>query len=380
MITIALIVAGGRGVRAGGGLPKQYRALGGEPVIRRTIRAFLRHPGVDIVRCVIHPDDRALYTAAAHGWPLAEPVMGRATRQGSVRAGLEACAGAARVLIHDAARPMVPHDMIGRVLAALDEGASGACPVLPVADTLVRGDGTAVPRAGVNRVQTPQGFDHAAILAAHRAAPADGATDDAGLARAAGLGVTLVRGDEMAMKLTESEDFARAEALLAAGYVSRTGTGFDVHRFGAGDGLMICGLNVPHTHGVLAHSDGDVGLHAITDALLGAGALGDIGQHFPPSDERWRGAASDMFLAHAAAMVRDRGGLIDHVDVTIICERPRIGPHRDAMRTRVAAILGLPLTGVSVKATTSEGLGFTGRGEGIAAQASASIRMPATEF
>ena len=380
MTTIALIVAGGRGVRAGEGLPKQYRALGGEPVIRRTIRAFLRHPGIDIVRCVIHPDDRALYAAAAHGWPLAGPVMGRATRQGSVRAGLEACAGAARVLIHDAARPMVPHDMIGRVLAALDEGAQGACPVLPVADTLVRTSGEAVPRDGIHRVQTPQGFDYAAILAAHRAAPAESATDDAGLARAAGLGVTLVRGDEMAMKLTESEDFARAEALLAAGYVPRTGTGFDVHRFGEGDHVMICGLAVPHSEGVIAHSDGDVGLHALTDALLGAAALGDIGQHFPPSDMRWAGAASDMFLRHAATLVRDQGGIIDHADVTIICERPKIGPHRDAMRARIAAILSLPLTGVSVKATTTEGLGFTGRGEGIAAQASASIRMPATEF
>jgi len=380
MTTIALIVAGGRGVRAGEGLPKQYRALGGEPVIRRTIRAFLRHPGIDIVRCVIHPDDRALYAAAAHGWPLAGPVMGRATRQGSVRAGLEACAGAARVLIHDAARPMVPHDMIGRVLAALDDGAAGACPVLPVADTLVRTSGEAVPRDGIHRVQTPQGFDYAHILAAHRTAPADIATDDAGLARAAGLGVTLVRGDEMAMKLTESEDFARAEALLAAGYVPRTGTGFDVHRFCEGDHITICGLHVPHTQGVIAHSDGDVGLHALTDALLGAAALGDIGQHFPPSDMRWAGAASDQFLAHAATLIRDQGGIIDHADVTIICEHPKIGPHRDAMRVRIAAILGLPLNGVSVKASTTEGLGFTGRGEGIAAQASASIRMPATEF
>ena len=377
MTTVALIVAGGRGVRAGDGLPKQYRALGGEPVIRRTVRAFLRHPGIDIVRCVIHPDDRALYSAATHGWPMADAVMGRSTRQGSVRAGLEASAGAARVLIHDAARPMVAHDLIGRVLEALDAGHAGACPVLPVADTLVRDDGVGVPRVGVNRVQTPQGFDYAAILAAHRAARDEAATDDAGLARAAGLCVTLVRGDEMAMKLTEAQDFARAEALLAAAMVPRVGTGFDVHRFGPGDGLMLCGVWVEHDHGVLAHSDGDVGLHALTDALLGAAALGDIGQHFPPSDMRWQGAPSDQFLAHAAMLVRDSGGVIDHADMTIICERPRIGPHRAAMQARVAAILGIAPGAVSVKATTTEGLGFTGRGEGIAAQAAASIRMPA---
>lgn len=380
MTIVALIVAGGRGVRVGEGLPKQYRPLGGEPVLRRTVRAFLRHPGIDIVRCVIHPDDRALYAAAAHGWPLAEPVMGRPTRQGSVRAGLEAFTGASRVLIHDAARPMVPYDMISRVLAALDGGADGACPVLPIADTLVRDDGEPVSRAGIHRVQTPQGFRYNAILAAHRAAPDDAATDDAGLARAAGLHVHHVRGDEMAMKLTETQDFARAEALLAAGMVPRTGTGFDVHRFGSGEGLMLCGVWVAHSAGVLAHSDGDVGLHALTDALLGAAALGDIGQHFPPSEERWRGAASDQFLAHAAALVRDAGGVIDGADVTIICERPKIGPHRAAMQARMADILGLALGQVSVKATTTEGLGFTGRGEGIAAQAVASIRMPAQTY
>ncbi len=379
MATTALIVAGGRGVRAGEGLPKQYRTLGGEPVIRRTIRAFLRHPGIDVVRCVIHPDDRALYAAAAHGWPLAEPAMGRPTRQGSVRAGLEASVGSTRVLIHDAARPMVPHDMIGRVLAAFDD-ADGGCPVLPVADTLVRDDGAVVSRTGVHRVQTPQGFRLEPILAAHRAAPDSEATDDAGLARASGLHVALVRGDEMAMKLTEAQDFARAEALLAAGYIPRTGTGFDVHAFGPGDHVMLCGVRVAHDRGVLAHSDGDVGLHALTDALLGAAALGDIGQHFPPSDMRWAGAASDQFLAHAAMLVRDAGGIIDGVDVTIIAERPKVGQHRDAMRARMATILGLVPGAVSVKATTTERLGFTGRGEGIAAQAVASIRMPVGEL
>lgn len=376
MTTVALIVAGGRGLRAGGGLPKQYRALGGEPVIRRTIRAFLRHPGIDIVRCVIHPDDRALYRAAAHGWPVAEPVLGRPTRQGSVLAGLEASTGALRVLIHDAARPMVPHSMITRVLDAGDGGAVGVVPVLPVADTLIAADGRAVDRTLVERVQTPQGFDYATITRIHRAAASEAATDDAGLMRGAGLDVARVAGDEMAMKLTEPDDFARAEALLAAAYVSRVGTGFDVHRFGAGDHVMLGGLRIAHDHSVIAHSDGDVALHALTDALLGAAGLGDIGEHFPPTDERWRGAASDAFLMHAARLIRDAGGLIDHVDVTIIAERPRIGPHRDAMRASVARILGLAGRAVSIKATTTEGLGFTGRAEGIAAQAVATIRMP----
>jgi 2-C-methyl-D-erythritol 4-phosphate cytidylyltransferase/2-C-methyl-D-erythritol 2,4-cyclodiphosphate synthase len=376
METVALIVAAGRGVRAGGGLPKQYRALGGEPVLRRALRAFLRHPGVDAVGCVIHADDRALYAAATAGLPLLPPALGRATRQGSVLAGMEALPeGATRVLIHDAARPLVPAGVIDRVLDALDM-AEGALPVLPVPDTLVRDDGTAVPRAGLNRAQTPQGFHLAPLLAAHRAAPGDLATDDAGLARAAGLEVVHVPGDERAMKLTSQADFAAAEALLAAGLVSRTGTGFDVHRFGPGDHVMLGGLRVPHTAGVEAHSDGDVALHALTDAVLGAAGLGDIGQHFPPSDERWRGASSNRFLAHACQLVRDAGGIVDHLDVTVIGERPKVGPRRDAMRDRIAAIAGLRSAAVSVKATTTEGLGFTGRGEGIAAQAAATVRMP----
>lgn len=376
METVALVVAAGRGVRAGGGLPKQYRALGGEPVLRRALRAFLRHPGIDAVACVIHPDDRALYAAATAGLPLLEPALGRATRQGSVRAGLEALpAGVERVLVHDAARPLVPPAMIGRVLDALD-AAEGALPVLPVPDTLVREDGTAVPREGLCRAQTPQGFRLGPLLAAHHAASGEQATDDAGLARAAGLDVVHVAGDERAMKLTTEADFAAAEAWLAAGLVSRTGTGFDVHRFGPGDHVMLGGLRIPHATGVIAHSDGDVALHALTDALLGAAGLGDIGQHFPPSDERWRDAASDRFLDHACDLVRAAGGLVDHLDVTIICERPKVGPHRDAMRARIAQIAGLPVAAVSVKATTTEGLGFTGRGEGIAAQAAATVRMP----
>jgi 2-C-methyl-D-erythritol 4-phosphate cytidylyltransferase/2-C-methyl-D-erythritol 2,4-cyclodiphosphate synthase len=376
MRTVALVVAAGRGVRAGGGLPKQYRALAGEPVLRRALRPLLRHPGIDAVGCVIGAEDRALYAAATHGLPLLTPALGRATRQGSVRAGLEALpAGVERVLIHDAARPLVPAGVISRVLDALDS-ADGALPVLPVPDTLVTDAGAPVPRDGLNRAQTPQGFRLGPMLAAHRAAPPDSATDDAGLARAAGLEVVHVAGDERAMKLTTADDFATAEAWLAAGLVSRTGTGFDVHRFGPGDHVMLGGLRVPHVAGVEAHSDGDVALHALTDALLGAAGLGDIGQHFPPTDERWRGASSDRFLAHACTLVRDAGGIVDHLDVTIICERPKVGPHREAIRAEIARIAGLSARAVSVKATTTEGLGFTGRAEGIAAQAAATVRMP----
>lgn len=376
MRTVALVVAAGRGVRAGGGLPKQYRALGGEPVLRRALRAFLRHPGIDAVGCVIAPDDRALYAAATADLPLLPPALGRASRQGSVLAGLEALpAGIERVLIHDAARPLVSGALISRVIAGLD-AADGALPVLAVPDTLVTDAGAPVARDGLNRAQTPQGFRLGPILAAHRAAAPDQATDDAGLARAAGLAVVHVAGDERAMKLTTPADFDTAEALLAAGLVSRTGTGFDVHRFGPGDHVMLGGLAIAHSAGVVAHSDGDVALHALTDALLGASGLGDIGQHFPPSDERWRGASSDRFLAHACQLVREAGGVVDHLDVTIICERPKVGPHRDAIRARVAQIAGLPPAAVSVKATTTEGLGFTGRSEGIAAQAAATVRMP----
>lgn len=374
--TLALIVAAGRGHRAGGGLPKQYRPLGGIAVLRRTVEAFLAHPRVDVVKVVIHPDDRELYDAAVSGLPLPMPVPGGSTRQESVRLGLEAVEGE-RVLIHDAARPFVGHDVIDRVLDALDND-EGAVPGLAVSDSLRRGgshiDGE-VERDGLFRVQTPQGFRLEAIRAAHRAAAAE-ATDDAAVLRAAGGRVALVEGDERNMKLTTADDFARAEAMLAAAMTSRTGMGYDVHRFGPGDHVWLCGIPVPHSRGLIGHSDADVGLHALTDAILGAIGEGDIGQHFPPSDPQWKGAASDRFLAHAAGLVAARGGRIDHVDVTIIAERPKVGPHRDAMRQRIADILRLPLRVVSVKATTTEGLGFTGRGEGIAAQAIATLRLP----
>ena len=379
MSTCALIVAGGRGFRAGDGVPKQYRLLGGQPVLARAIAAFARHPGIDAVKVVIHADDRPDYAAATAGLALLPPVHGGATRQQSVRAGLEAlaAAGATRVLIHDAARPFVPAAVIDRVLAALDAH-DGAAPALPVVDSLRVGGALVeaeVDRARLNRVQTPQGFALQPILAAHRAAAA-AATDDVAVGLAAGLRIALVAGDEMAFKLTHAEDFARAEALLAAAMISRSASGFDVHRFGPGDHLWLCGIRIEHGHGLIGHSDADVGLHALTDALLGCIGAGDIGTHFPPSDPQWKGASSDRFLAHAAGLIAARGGIIDHVDLTIIAETPKVGPHRAAMRARLAGLLALPEDAVSLKATTTEGLGFTGRGEGIGAQAMATVRLP----
>ncbi len=377
--TLALIVAAGRGQRAGEGLPKQYRQVGGQSVLRRTLAAFLDHPRVDAVQVVINPADRALYDAATAGLSLPEPLAGGATRQESVRLGLEAI-DADRVLIHDAARCFVAAAVIDRVLDALAHD-EGAVPALPVSDSLRRGGShveAEVDRDGLYRVQTPQGFRFDLIRAAHRSAAA-GATDDAAVLRAAGGHVALVEGEEANVKLTTPGDFARAEAALAGAMTSRTAMGFDVHRFGPGDHLWLCGIRVPHRQGVIGHSDADVGLHALTDAILGTIGDGDIGQHFPPSDPQWKGASSDRFLAHAAARVAARGARIDHVDVTIIAERPKVGPHRDAMRQRIADILGIGVAAVSVKATTTEALGFTGRGEGIAAQAVATVRVPNEE-
>jgi 2-C-methyl-D-erythritol 4-phosphate cytidylyltransferase/2-C-methyl-D-erythritol 2,4-cyclodiphosphate synthase len=377
--TVALIVAAGKGVRAGGGLPKQYRDLCGVSVLRRAIDALSAHPGIDAVRVVIAEDDEALYAAATEGLGLPAPVLGGATRQQSVRLGLEALAAEApaRVLVHDAARPFVSADVIDRVLAALDTH-PGAIPALAIVDSLRRGGATVeaeVPRDGLYRVQTPQGFAFDALLAAHRAATIE-ATDDAEVLRAAGGAVALVPGDEANVKLTNPADFDRAEAALASRLIARTASGYDVHRFGPGDGVWLCGVLIPHTQGLIGHSDADAGLHALTDALLGCIGDGDIGQHFPPSDPQWRGASSDRFLVHAAGLIAAKGGIIDHVDVTIICERPKVGPHRDAMRARIADLLGLHPGRVSVKATTTEGLGFTGRGEGLAAQAMATVRLP----
>ena len=378
----ALIVAAGRGLRAGKGLPKQYRPIAGRPMLRHSLETFVRHAAVTAVCVVIDPDDRTFYDEAARDLELLEPVAGGATRQDSVRRGLERLAELApeRVLIHDGARPFADAALIDRVLAALDR-AAGALPAIPVADTLKRGtDGrvhSTVDRANLWRAQTPQGFRFADILAAHRAAIGQDLTDDAAVAERGGLAVALVEGDERNIKLTTADDFGRAETLASAALGDvRVGTGFDVHRFGPGDHVWLCGIRLEHTQGLMGHSDADVALHAITDAVLGALAAGDIGQHFPPSDLRWRGADSSNFLRQAAAMVVARGGRIAHVDVTIICERPKVGPHRAAMGARLAEILGIEGPRCSIKATTTEGLGFTGRGEGIAAQASVTLRLP----
>jgi 2-C-methyl-D-erythritol 4-phosphate cytidylyltransferase / 2-C-methyl-D-erythritol 2,4-cyclodiphosphate synthase len=384
--TAAILVAAGRGLRAGAGGPKQYRAIGGQTVIYRAMEPFSRHPLIASVQPVLHADDVAMFNAAVSGLRHEPPANGGATRQASVHAGLEALAGQRPdvVLIHDAARPFVSAELIARAIAAA--GRTGAAiPVIAVADTikLTDGDGNveATPeRARLRLPQTPQAFRFDVILAAHRRAAREGRsdfTDDAALAEWAGLTVATFEGDVANMKLTTPEDFVREEARLAAQLGDiRTGTGYDVHAFGDGDHVMICGVRVPHTRGFLAHSDGDVGLHALVDAILGALADGDIGSHFPPSDPQWKGAASDRFLKYAIARLTARGGRIANLEVTLICERPKIGPLRDAMRGRIAEISGIDISRIAVKATTSERLGFTGREEGIAAAASATIRLP----
>ena len=380
---VALIVAAGRGTRAGGPLPKQYRSIGGEPILRRTVQAFRQHSRVDQVRVVIHRDDRFLYDAATTGIELMAPVEGGATRQESVRRGLESLAAMAprHVLIHDGARPFVSAAIIDRVLDGL-AASPGAIAALPVTDTIKRtADGRAfimdtVDRRDLWRAQTPQGFRFPEILAAHRATAGADLTDDAAVAGQAKLSVAMVAGSEDNVKITTEDDLQRAARVLDAALELRVGQGFDVHRFAPGDAVQLCGIRIPHNQSLEGHSDADVGLHAATDAILGALAAGDIGHHFPPSDPRWRGADSAVFLRHAGELVAAAGGRVVHVDVTLICEAPRIGPHREAMVQRLAEILGLRPGGCSVKATTTERLGFTGRGEGIAAQAVATIRVP----
>ena len=380
---IALIVAAGRGSRAGGGVPKQYRDLAGRPVLRHTISMFAGHPRIDAVRVVIHPDDRALYEQAAAGFELLPPTPGGATRQESVRLGLESLAELRpdRVLIHDGARPFVDVAIIDRTLDALAVS-PGAIPALPVTDTLKRAAGPNAPiaatvdRGGLWRAQTPQGFQFGKILAAHRAASGADLPDDAAVAERAGLAVAVVLGSEGNYKITTEEDLTRAARQLEGSSVEfRIGQGFDTHTFGPGQQIMLCGVPVAHTHGLVGHSDADVGLHALTDALLGAIGAGDIGVHFPPSDERWRNADSAVFLRHAADLVKQAGGRIVHVDVTIIGEAPKVSPHRAAMVARLAEILAVEPGRCSVKATTTEGLGFTGRREGLAAQAVATVEL-----
>jgi 2-C-methyl-D-erythritol 4-phosphate cytidylyltransferase/2-C-methyl-D-erythritol 2,4-cyclodiphosphate synthase len=379
--TVGLVVAAGRGGRAGGSLPKQYRRIAGEALVARAAAALLAHSRIDAVAVVIGAGQDALYDQACGHMALLTPIEGGNERQDSVRLGLEALTRIRpkRVLIHDAARPFLPLIIVDRLLDALDQG-SGALPTLPVVDTLKRVRDNqvagAVDRTGLIRAQTPQAFEFEAILSAHRALAGEALTDDVSIAEQSGMTVTAVAGDEALFKVTNPGDFERAARHLAVAYETRTGSGFDVHRLGEGDQVMLCGVAILHGQGLLGHSDADVGLHALTDALLGAVAAGDIGLHFPPSGPEWRGAASDRFLEHAATLVRVGGGAIVNVDVTLICERPKITPYRDAMRGRIAAILGIAMERVAVKATTTERLGFTGRGEGIAAQATATVRTP----
>lgn len=373
----ALIVAAGRGQRFGGSLPKQYAPLKGETVLRRCLRAFAEHPGIQRVVVAIHPDDEGTFRDAAAGLPKVSAVHGGAARQDSVRLGLEALSIDAPdlVLIHDGARPMVSKALIDQVIAGLAT-ADGIVPAVPVIDTLKRMDGgrigATVPRENLVRAQTPQGFSFPAILAAHRAYAGESLTDDAAVLERAGGTVKTVPGDDSNIKVTTMEDLARLEAGLCE---TRVGQGFDVHKFGPGDGVWLCGLKIAHAQGLVGHSDADVALHAATDAILGALGAGDIGEHFPPSDPKWKGAASHRFLRHAFDLLSARGGTLAHLDVTIICERPKVGPHRAAMVASVAKILGVAESRISVKATTTEGLGFTGRQEGIAAQAVATVRL-----
>ena len=382
----AVIVAAGRGHRAGGDLPKQYRHLAGEPVIRPTLAAFLAHPQIAAVQPVIHPDDAKLFAAAAAGLRALPPVHGGATRQASVRAGLEALDGSAPdiVLIHDAARPFLTGDLISRAIIA-GKAHGAAVPAVAVADTVKKIDEQdmvteTLDRSRLRMVQTPQAFVFGLIVEAHRRAAAAGLddfSDDAALAEWAGHRVNVFAGETANVKLTTDDDFTGAEIVRGAALADvRTGNGFDVHAFGDGDHVMLGGVRIPHTRGLTGHSDADVALHALVDAILGALADGDIGKHFPPNDPRWRGASSDQFLTFAVERVAKRGGRIANLDLTIVCESPRIGPHRDAMRKRIAEIAGMSIERVAVKATTSEQLGFTGRKEGIVAMATATIRLP----
>jgi len=372
----ALIVAAGKGERLGGGVPKQYRALAGKPVLRWAVEPFLHHAAIKDVRVVIGGGQEHLAAEALDGFPIGPFVTGGAERADSVRAGLAATSSDA-VLIHDAARPFCPPVVIDRLVASL-EFHEGAAPVLPVGDTLARGEATIealVDRSGLLRVQTPQAFRTDALRQAYAKWSGEAPTDETTVLRAAGMAVAAVAGDPALDKLTSPADWARAEQWLGGTLIPRTGMGFDVHAF-AGEGpIMLGGIAIPHSRGLAGHSDADVALHAITDALLGAAGLGDIGEHFPPSDLQWKGAPSDIFLTHAAKLVRDKGAMLDHVDCTVIAEEPKVGPYRDAMRSRIADILQVDMSQVSIKATTTEGLGFTGRREGIAAQAVASIRM-----
>jgi len=376
----AIVVAAGSGLRAGPGEPKAWRMLGGRPIVRWSVEGLLSAGAREVIVVVAH--DRLSQTDAAleglSGW---RAVTGGRTRAESVEAGLAAvrCDPDAALLIHDAARPFVTRGHVERLLGALEE-ADGAVPALPVPDTLKRGDGVVeatVSRDGLWRAQTPQAFRFGRLMAAYHQWPAsEEPTDDASVMERTGGRVAMVAGDPMLMKLTYPEDFLMAEQLAGARRIVRTGQGIDAHRFGAGEEVWLCGVRIAHSHGLVGHSDADVGLHALTDAVLGAIGDGDIGDHFPPSDPKWKGASSDQFLIHAVNRLAAQGGQILNADVTLVCERPKIKPHREAMRQRVAELLGLPIHRVSVKATTTEGMGFTGREEGLLAQAVVSVETP----
>jgi len=371
----ALIVAAGRGTRAGAGIPKQYHMIAGKSVLRWSVEALMKHRHISVFQVVIHADDRALYDVSMQGLTLQPPVIGGATRSESVLAGLEALQSVSpdKVLIHDAARPLLPMQVIDNVITAL-QTYEGALPCLEIVDTLWRGGSTVqqlVDRDSVWRAQTPQGFNFGTILEAHKNATV-AATDDVMLAHQNGIEVAIVAGSEDNFKITTAKDFIRAEKELRQMDI-RTGNGFDVHAFGPGDFVTLCGVKIAHDHSLVGHSDADVAMHSITDAIFGALAEGDIGQWFPPSDSQWKGAASDIFLTKAVERAAERDFTISHIDCTIICETPKIGPHAATMRSKIAEICHLPLDRVSVKATTSEKLGFTGRKEGIAAIATATL-------
>lgn len=391
MTIAALIVAAGRGLRAGAGeMPKAYRSLTGEPMLTRSLRAFAGHPAINVLMVVIHPDDRNWCEKALDLLATTKPVMicsGGPTRQQSVLNGLEELAfvAPALVLVHDAARPFADAALIDRAIAAA-QAHGAAVPGIAVTDSLVQIAGTEVranpPRDSLRAVQTPQAFEFPLLLNAHREATAQGITDftdDGAVVRAAGVAVHVFDGDAGNVKLTWPADFAEAERRLTGmkPMIVKVSNGYDVHAFGPGDHVWLGGVKIAHTHGLIGHSDADVVLHAITDAVLGVIGDGDIGTHFPPSDARWRGASSDQFLAFAMERLRARGGILDHVDVNLVCERPKIAPVREAMRARIAEIAGVKIADVAIKATTSEGLGFTGRGEGIAALATVTARLPA---
>lgn len=379
MTVTALIVAAGRGERAGGGIPKQFQTIGGTALVAHAVDSFARHAAVDHVVIIHAPGQQEMVQEALNGRTVADLLPGGEERLDSVRAGLDMLTSQTNtkiVLIHDAARPFIPEMVIDALLRAL-ETSDGAVPVLPVVDTLARGDellGAVVDRNGLYRVQTPQAFHLDAIMTSHLRWSGGPATDDAQMARAAGFDVRTVTGSAELEKVTLKGDIARIEAMRKANMISRTGMGFDVHRLEAGQDLWLCGVQIPFEKGLAGHSDADVALHALTDALLGAIAAGDIGSHFPPSEVKWKGAPSSLFVEHARDLILQRGGVIDHVDLTLICEMPKIGPHRDTMRQQVAALLQVQVAQVSIKATTTEKLGFAGRGEGIAAQAVATVR------